>query len=400
MIPIGTDYRMHCRPWVNYALVAANVAIFLLGYHGGTEAGLARTQGLLLHPDAPRLHQFFSSVFLHGGWGHLLGNMVFLWVFGNAINDRLGHGGYLAFYLGGGVLAGVGYVLLAGTAPVLGASGAISAVTGAYLVLLPRVRVTVLFWFLYLLMPIELSSLIFLLFQFGWNLWMSLDASLTGTAAGGVAYAAHSSGYVYGIAVAAILLATRVLPRDEYDLLRLLQQSRRRSAYRRMVARGFDPFGVGRAGQGPPPPPSSKRIQARAVESAPSDSATAREIELRRGIAGACTRHNMTEATALYLQLVQIADNAVLSQSNQLDVANQLMAEEQYAAAADAYERLLKHYPALEHAGDIHLMLGIAYGRYLHQPKAARPHLQEAVERLRDENKRHLAQSDLEALGG
>ena len=88
-----------------------------------------------LHPDQPEILQFFTSVFLHGSWMHLIGNMIFLWVFGNAVNDRFGHVGYAAFYLAGGVLSGLGYVLLAGQAPVLGASGAISAVTGCYLVL-------------------------------------------------------------------------------------------------------------------------------------------------------------------------------------------------------------------------------------------------------------------------
>ena len=135
-IPVRTDYRMKRRPWVNYALVVANVAIFLMGYNGGNE----RIDPYLLNPDAPQLVQFFTSVFLHATGQHIFFNMVFLWVFGNVLNDRLGHVAYLAFYLGGGLLAGVGYILFSGHAPVLGASGAISAVTGAYLVLVPGAR--------------------------------------------------------------------------------------------------------------------------------------------------------------------------------------------------------------------------------------------------------------------
>ena len=107
LIPIRTDYRMTLRPWVNYAIVAINVFVFIFIQRGGSEAGSERNYNWLLHPDRPELTQFVSSVFLHGNWMHLIGNMVFLWVFGNALNDRLGHAGYLSFYLAGGVLAGV-----------------------------------------------------------------------------------------------------------------------------------------------------------------------------------------------------------------------------------------------------------------------------------------------------
>ena len=381
---------------MNYALVAANVALFLLGYNG-LARNIGRMQDYLLHPDAPLLHQFFSSVFLHGSWGHLIGNMVFLWVFGNAMNDRFGHVGYLAFYLAGGVLAGMGYVLLAGNAPVLGASGAISAVTGAYLVLLPRVRVTLLMFFFYILMPIEISSLLFLMFQLVWNLWMSLDATITGQAAGGVAYAAHSSGYIFGIAVSAVMLALRILPRDAHDLLNLIGGWQKRERYRRMVAQGYDPFSPTGLSQ-QTPEDARRHIPASTVETAPSDAAASRELELRREIAAACTRHDLAAAAELYLRLVQVADDAVLPQTYQLDIANHLMATEQYAAAADAYERLLRHYRDYQDAADIHLMLGVIYGRYLHEYDRAEEMLQRAIKRLRDPRKIQFAKGDLEAV--
>jgi membrane associated rhomboid family serine protease len=396
MIPIGTNYRMTRRPWVNYALVAANVILFVLGCNGMTR-NIGRIEAYLLHPQAPLLHQFFSSVFLHGSWGHLIGNMIFLWVFGNAINDRFGHLGYLAFYLAGGILACVGYVLLAGNAPVLGASGAISAVTGAYLVLLPRVRVTLLAFFLYVLVPIEISSLLFLMFQFIWNMWMSLDATITGQGAGGVAYAAHSTGYVFGILVSIALLALRLLPRDAYDLLNLIRSWRRREKYRWMVAQGYSPFEP-TAVQQELPEDTKRYISARTVEAATADTESSRELQLRRDIADACRRQDLAAAASLYLSLVQVAEGAVLPQACQLDVANQLMATEQYAAAADAYERLLKHYSDYEHKADIHLMLGLIYGRYLHQYERAEETLQLAIRDLKDPRKLQLAKGDLQAL--
>ena len=394
MIPIRTDYRMSRVPWVNYAIVAANVLVFLMGYHGMTGKSMVRIDRYMLHPETPALYQFFTSVFLHAGWGHLLGNMVFLWVFGNAMNDRFGHVGYLAFYLAGGVLAGVGYLLLSGNAPVLGASGAISAVTGAYLVLLPRVRVTVLFFFLYILTPMEISSLVFLMFQLVTNLWMSLTPSITGAAAGGVAYAAHSAGYVYGIILAVALLATRILPRDAYDLLNLIMNSRRRGKYRRMVARGYDPFN----GAGPVAGPQRRSARVKSVQARTADSIGARELELRREISDACTRHDLPGATARYLELIQIADGAVLPRQQQLDVANQLMSSNQHPAAADAYERFIAHHAAYEHIADIYLMLGLVYSRYLHQYDRAERHLDQAVRLLDDPSKIELAKSDLRRI--
>ena len=287
---------MSRTPWANYALVGVNVLVYLTGYNGAT---LGHYDPLLLQPSFPQLSQFFTSMFLHAGWEHLLGNMVFLWVFGNALNDRLGHVSYLAFYLAGGVLAGVGYLLLAGQAPVLGASGAISAVAGAYLVLLPRVRVTVLAIIIYYITTFEVSSLVFLMIQLVWNLWMSVKI-LGDQFGGGVAYSAHSAGYLFGIAVAAGALSLKLLPKDDHDLLDLIRNYHRRSRFRRMAAKGYDAFtptiGVRKTpppverngAKSPPPPPSSA-----APSAPPSESEAARELQLRQEIGQACAGHRL-----------------------------------------------------------------------------------------------------------
>lgn len=394
-IPIRTDYRMARTPWVNYLIIAVNALAFVASYRYVMSSGTTPITHLLLDPDEPHLYQFFTSIFLHGSIMHIVGNMVFLWVFGNAVNDRLGQTGYLAFYLAGGVLAGVGYLLLGGHYPVLGASGAISAVTGAYLVLLPRARVTLLIWLFYFLTTIEVSSLYFLLFQFVFNLWMSLDIRFGGEGSSGVAYVAHSSGYIFGIAVTAALLAVRLLPRDPLDLLNLIRAARRRAHYRRMVQAGLDPFHP----IGPQiTAPQSRWIDAQATPQAPPGTPEAREMQLRREIATAWGRHDLPEAAGKYLQLIQVAEGALLPQDQQLDVANQLMAVEQYPAAADAYERFMAHYANYEHIADIYLMLGLLYGRYLHQDAQAERLLRLAIDSLQDEHKRQLAQADLEAL--
>jgi len=376
------------RPWVNYGIIAANVLVFVAGYGGDSPA----IRPWLLHPDSPNVAQFFTSVFLHADVVHLLGNMVFLWVFGNVLNDRFGHVAYLAFYLAGGVLAGVGYLVLSGHVPVLGASGAIAAVTGAYLVLFPRVRVTVLV-ILYFITTWQVSSLLFVGFQVLYNLVMT-----TAGKGGGIAYAAHSSGYVFGMLVAAVLLIARLLPRDPMDMLSLMTHSQRRQKYRRMVSRGYDPFRAA----GPRPPATAngrgRWVETRSVHSAAGNTQSARELELRREISAACSQHDLNAAAERYIQLIQIADDAVLSRQNQLDVANQLMAIERYPAAADAYERFLRHYRTYENVADIHLMLGLLYGRYLQQYDQAEHYLAHAVEALDDPRKVTMAERELQAV--
>ena len=393
IIPIRTDYRMTLTPWVNYLLVAANVILFGLEYV--SPAFRTEIQTWLLQPDNPQLYQFFTCMFLHGGFWHLAGNMIFLWVFGNAINDRFGHAGYLAFYLAGGILAGVGYLLLSGTMPVLGASGAIAAVTGAYLVLLPRARVTLLVWLFYFILPLEVSSLYFLLFQLGFNVLMSFQQVAGSGEAGGVAFTAHSAGYVFGIAIAAAMLASKLLPRDQFDLLHLLKSVRRRQEFRSMVAEGYDPFNYGRPGTKPAP---QRYVQSTATDAPLSDTHAARELDLRRQISQVLLQHDVPSAIPRYLELLQINPQAILPRQQQLDVANQLMASEQHAVAADAYERFLAHYGNYEYVGDIYLMLGLLYGRYLQKDTLARTYLERAAGTLSDRRKLDLARSELQAL--
>jgi len=371
---------------VNYALVAANIIIFLMGYNLDSEMGsasLAQAQ-LMLDPLSPRLYQFFTSVFLHADIWHLGGNMVILWVFGNAINDRLGHIGYTAFYLAGGVLAGLGHMMFS-DAQVLGASGAISAVTGAYLVLFPLVRLTIVLWF-YVITTFQISSMYFLIFTSIKDAYSSLHGS------DGVAYEAHLSGYLFGMGVAALLLAIRVLPRDSFDLLNMIRSAHRRGKYRRMAAQGYDPFSrLGVTGQ----PGTVRWARAKPAEPVELSSAEAHELELRREISEACRNHDLEAAAVRYIELVSVNSESVLSRQEQLDVANQLMHGGQYVHAAGAYEQFCKHFAKYERMGEIYLLLGLLYGRYLNRREDSVEMLEKAVSRLDDPQQAALAQSEL-----
>jgi membrane associated rhomboid family serine protease len=149
-----------------------------------------------------------SSQFLHGGWFHLLGNMLYLWIFGNNVEDRFGRAGFLGFYLLGGVLAGLTQVAIdpTSTVPTIGASGAIAATLGAYFVLFPRARVTSLVFLGFFYQLIDVPAVLVLGFWFVLQLIDGL-ASLGVVQTGGVAFFAHIGGFVVGALLAKAIVA-------------------------------------------------------------------------------------------------------------------------------------------------------------------------------------------------
>jgi membrane associated rhomboid family serine protease len=151
----------------------------------------------------PAIVGMFTSMFLHGGWLHLLGNMLFLWIFGNNVEDRLGHVPYLVFYLAGGVAAALAQVVIdpESTIPLVGASGAIAAALGAYIVLFPGARILSLVFLGFFYQLTEVPALILLGFWFVLQLASGFGSFGAETAEGGVAFFAHIGGFVFGVAV-------------------------------------------------------------------------------------------------------------------------------------------------------------------------------------------------------
>jgi len=151
----------------------------------------------------------FSAMFLHGGWLHIVSNMWVLFIFGDNVEDRMGSGGYLVFYLLSGVAAGLmqAFLLPSSSVPMVGASGAIAGVLGAYLVLYPRARILSLVPILFIFTLIEIPAPIFLLFWFALQLFSGV-LSLSGTAGSGIAWWAHVGGFVFGV-LSAFLFARR-----------------------------------------------------------------------------------------------------------------------------------------------------------------------------------------------
>ena len=192
----------------------------------------------ILVPGYWHYWQFLSYAFLHGGLLHIIGNMFFLYLFGNNINDKLGHVRYVLFYLTGAIVSGVGFRSPAPVFPdpTLGASGAIAAVTGAYLVLFPQTQITVLYWIVFFIGTFEIPALYFI------GLKLIIWDNIVSRIGPHVAYEAHLAGYVYGIGLMLLLLATRILSGTHYDLWVMIRQWNRRRQYRDTVAAGYDPF--------------------------------------------------------------------------------------------------------------------------------------------------------------
>jgi membrane associated rhomboid family serine protease len=206
---------------VTMALIAVNVLAFLFEVGQPSESALQSliqawgvvprefSAGRDLPPFIPYPYwtTLFTSMFLHGGWGHLGGNMLFLWIFGDNIEHRLGHLRFLLFYLICGVAAGFAHVLMnAGSAvPTVGASGAISGVLGGYLMLFPRNRVYVMTWGGVATVPAVLMLGLWILLQFVNGVGSVANTPETG----GVAYLAHIGGFIAGVILGPLLAARR-----------------------------------------------------------------------------------------------------------------------------------------------------------------------------------------------
>jgi membrane associated rhomboid family serine protease len=169
--------------------------------------------------QAPWWETLFTSMFMHGGFLHIAGNMLFLWVFGNNIEDRLGRVKFLLFYLLAGLIAVYTQALIdpASTAPTIGASGAIAGVLGAYALLFPKARVLTLIFIIFFVTLVEIPALILLAIWFLLQFVPALGQVAVDPGGGqGVAYFAHVGGFVFGLAVAAVMLAlTRGRDRED-----------------------------------------------------------------------------------------------------------------------------------------------------------------------------------------
>jgi membrane associated rhomboid family serine protease len=201
MFPLKDENPTKTKPILTIILIIANTSIFFASYFSGSFKEIVNSYGVkpALLLEGRELHTIFTSMFLHGGFLHIFGNMLYLWIFGDNIEDVLGRPKFLLFYLLSGVVAVFAHAFSdpSSTIPTIGASGAISGVLGAYVVLYPRARVLTAVMFFHFLRLIMVPAILLLGF---WFLLQVLSASvlLVAGAPSGVAYWAHVGGFLAG----------------------------------------------------------------------------------------------------------------------------------------------------------------------------------------------------------
>ncbi len=392
LIPLRTDRPPKRRPVITEALIIVNLIVYLVGAAGpffdwfehGAVAGFGH-----FDPQGFRAWQLVTYQFLHdpSGFGHIAFNMLFLWVFGAAVEDRLGRLGFLGFYLIAGMVAALAHSAVT-TNPIIGASGSIAGVTGAFLALFPRSRIKILIFF-FLIGVYNIPSLWFIGFYFVIDLLRQLSPGDSN-----VAYMAHLAGYVYGFGVGFSLLALNILKREEFDVFFLFTQARRRAAFRAASKSG--PAGMWTSAQAD----TSKRLAKSAAKAEPITEREQQHFEKRAEISRLIAAHDLPGATKAYKQLLDEAPQAVLAEPHQLDVANQLYADSEHATAASAYELFLEKYASSYKANEVRLILGLIYTRRLDKPTQAKALIEQAKSKLRDKRQSALADQLLAELDG
>ena len=222
MIPLRDTIPSMRFPVVTLGLIVVNAFVFLFElvagprgldtifyqwgivpctFTGTCPARLRTPGGFLALPQHPDYLTLLSSMFLHGGWMHIIGNMWSLWIFGDNVEDRMGRTGFLCFYLLSGLVAGFLHIFFNASSrvPTVGASGAIAGVMGAYLLLFPHARVMALVPIFIFLQTIELPAVLFLGFWFLLNLLSGIGSLSAHSGAGGVAWWAHIGGFLVGL---------------------------------------------------------------------------------------------------------------------------------------------------------------------------------------------------------
>lgn len=244
MIPLHDNIPSRTTPFVNYAIIGITSVVFFIQLTTPEEAKLVERYGMIparvVHPDQPvKVNQYertpdgklkvvserdaapagvpawltlVTCVFLHGGWMHFLGNMWFLYIFGDNVEDCFGHGKYALFYLGWGVAASAMHLVTApgSTIPTIGASGAIAGVMGAYFLLYPHAKVMAIIPLFILFYTVVLPAPVFLGVWFLIQLFQG-TVSISGTEVAGVAWWAHIGGFVAGLAIAWLLRSSHYM---------------------------------------------------------------------------------------------------------------------------------------------------------------------------------------------
>ncbi len=380
ILPLGTD-RFKRRPiLIVYLLIAANMAVYA-GMHILKQSDPALATGVenwgVLVPGQSAWWTYLSYAFLHANFSHILFNMVALWVFGPDVEDRLGRFGFLGLYCAGAIAAGGAHGLLTKVG-VVGASGAIAAVIGSFLVFFPYVRIKTLVFFFFIG---------FFHITAWWYVAFAIAGDLLGLARTGqsnVAHLAHLGGYGLGIGVSLLLLAFHIVPREPYDMFSLGRQKVRRRAFKVAYRQG-DQTAAHRTANEP------------AIKQPEGPASEARLKAQER-----FTNGDTPGAAASYLEMRRTAKSNKLPPLGRrplYEIANHLFEQGDHANAADAYRQFLSAYEKDAEAPRVMLMLGLLNARFLNDPTEAKRLLEACKDRVASADEKALAIELLEEIG-
>ena len=373
-ILLGTDLQRRRRPVVTETLIVLMMIAYLAVLVVGSiseERGLEAIQMMELSSADFHWWQLITYQFAHDNpllpgdehpllrLLHLGLNLMCLWVFGAAVEDKMRRSSFAVFAILGGMVAGAAHAIST-PVPVIGASGMVGALAGAFLVLAPRchVRVLVIFILIRIWMVPALWIIAF---------WVIMDlAGWAGLRGSNVAYVAHLGGYAWGIALALLLLCTPVITRDQGDAIYIIRQWRRRKAHRDVVMST----------------PSATNKPERTLQP-----------QFIGEVRGAIRRGDMDAAASHWKLGANAYPDAALPAADQLAIANHLQATGDRAAAADAYRRYLARHGEASGADEVRLLLALLLVRSLDAAAEAVPLLEQAISDGLDGRRHDLAEA-------
>lgn len=396
ILPLGDENPASRKPYVTWAIIAINGLVFfglnLLRGQEGTLADISPADamdfGLL--PSEPRFWNFISTQFVHANLLHLAGNMWFLHIFGDNVEDKMGRLPYLGFYLLGGVVASASFLLFGSTivsalgasggdlatqwkqVPLVGASGAIAAVTGAYIVFFPKARIRVLWWLIF----VGFSSFPAILVVGMFFLKDLISAAIVGSSmlggavhVGGVAYAAHVGGTIMGV-LTALLLKPRLRAKggSPWD---------KDTGFSRRVSEDTDSGEWSAGWDGPRTAPSR---------------------DLRDQLVGAVLDQRMDLAMDLYVKWKAEPRQKVLPPGVEIEIAHEIVRRGDIEGALDAYRSYLGRHPVAPDAAEAKFRLGLLHARATGEHRRAREWLLQAVQEHANPATVEYAKRELEEL--
>jgi membrane associated rhomboid family serine protease len=393
LFPLGDDNPVRRTPVVTWLLIGMNAAVFVAFNLQMREPQIQLwTLRWGYDVDHPFGKQLFTSMFMHGGWAHILGNMWVLWIVGDNVEDKVGKVGYLALYLLGGCAAALTYaaIALVGGAdpgamslygrehmPLVGASGAIAAIMGMYLVFFPEARIRLLAWFFVFVQIIPVRAKWFIGLTLALDLVTSVVAQ--GASSGGVATMAHVGGGAFGI-VAALILKPMVGGGGEGDAWDV------HTGFAKRMRAGAEPWQDARMPPGPRMAPEE------------TDEISIRDVE--RSIAQLVRGGRVREAIDVYPAYVAMAREQPLPDDVQIEIAHELYRQWLPKEAIPAYLRYLDTHPNGDDVAEAKFRLGVLYARGLSRRDEASRWLREAEREHHDPRIRAAAAQMLAQLGG